>query len=221
MFTHDYPAIVLIDEIHAISGKTNIPYISYLCNYLFNEDFIFIASGLTTFYKSDGATISALRDRFSDEIPLKPLDEREIREIILKRIETAWIEENSFVFPEDILQMIGEYSYGNPRNAILLARDTLKRMADNTKITEEGFKEILSKHGLLYSQKLMNNLGSKTREIYSLIIENKIVTPTSLSKVSGYSPQLIQYHIGILFSYGLLKKIGVGKRAKYTPSDKI
>ena len=221
MFTINYPVVVLIDEMHSIINRPNIVYISYLCNYLFREDFIFVASGLTTFYKSDGATIGALRDRFSDEIPLKPLDEDEIKQIILKRIEMAWIEENSFVLPEDILQIIGEYSYGNPRNAILLSRDVIKWIADGKKVDKNEIKTILGEHSLLYSQKIMRSLSNKTKEIYLSIVNNKPATPTSLSNITGYSPQLIQYHIGILYSYGLLKRIGSGKRGKYVPNDAV
>ena len=222
MFDYDLPIIVFIDEIHSVAeGKTDPFYISYLCNFFFEKKFIFVASGLTTFYKSNEPNISALRDRFPDEIPLKPLREEEIKELILKRIESACIEENSFTLPEEILNLVAEYSYGNPRLAVLLCRDIINKIAEGNVADKRLFTEVAKKHHLLYSQRLLEGLGQKTREIYSLILQYNPATPTHLSRISGYSPQSIQYHINILHSYGLIEKIGSGRKIKYIPSEVI
>jgi len=223
MFDYDLPILVFIDEIHSVAeGKPDPFYISYLCNLFFEKKFIFVACGLTTFYKSSEPNISALRDRFPDEVPLKPLREDEIKEIILKRIEMACIEENSFTLPEEILNLVAEYSHGNPRLAILLCRDIVNKIAEGGTINKKLFTEVAEKHHLLYSQRLLDGLGQKTREIYALILQYNPATPTSLSRITGYSPQSIQYHINILHSYGLIEKMGgSGRRPKYIPSEVI
>ena len=220
MLDSQYPVVVFIDEIHNIVKKSDAYLSSFLCTYLFKKEFVFIGSGLTTFYKSTDPSTDAMRDRFSQEVTLKPLNEKETRALILKRLKDAWVEENAFLFPEEILDLVWEYSYGNPRLIITLCGD-LVDVALEDELNENSCMEILKKHNLLYSQRLQEGLHGKTKEVYSLILQHNPITPTQLSELLVCSPQSVQYHLNILYSYGLITKIGMRPRTKYVPRTKV
>ena len=221
MFSTDFPIVVLIDELHSITKKTDVYLNSYLCTYLFKENFIFVASGLTTFYKPNEPTISALRDRFPTQIPLNPLSDKEIEEMIYKRLQSAMIEENSFNFPENILELVCEYSQGNPRVVMILCKDLVDMFAEGYPLNKDTFTKIAKNHNLLYSQRLLDGLNERTREVYRLILKYSPTTPSKLSAITNLSPQNLHYHFNILYMNGLIKKINKPPRTVYIPSEEV